>query len=488
MSLKFKIYREHGMHRSRIALLLTLVAGTSLLVEDAAGSDWDRFRGPNGTGISADSDPLPTTFSDTENLQWKAALPGAGVSCPIVVGDKVFVTCYSGYGLDRQNPGKMEDLKRHLVCIDRATGKTLWEKSVAAVLPEDEYSGAGVPEHGYASHTPTSDGTSVYVFFCKSGVLAFDMEGKQLWETNVGKYSDDRAWGSSSSPIIAQNVVVVPAGPETRAIVGLDKATGKELWRADSDGLGNVWGTPVLAKIDDERTDVVIGAPNEIWGINPATGKLKWFCEAMATDQFNSSVVVADGMIFAVEGRGGGSIAIKAGGKGDVTASNVAWSGRDSNRFATPLLYEGRMYLISGGLAKCVNASTGEQIFESRLQGGGAAPGGAPGGGAAPAPSGPAPGGQPPGGGRPGGGRGGFGGFGGGRGSDYSSPVMGDGKIYYVTRSGQVHVLKPTEKFEELATNRLTAESEEFSATPAISNGQIFFRSNKNLYCVSLNK
>ena len=286
----------------------------------------------------------------------------------------------------------------------------------------------------------------------------------------------------------AQNVVVVPAGPETRAIVGLDKATGKELWRADSDGLGNVWGTPVLAKIDDELTDVVIGAPNEIWGINPATGKLKWFCEAMATDQFNSSVVVADGMIFAVEGRGGGSIAIKAGGKGDVTASNVAWSGRDSNRFATPLLYEGRMYLISGGLAKCVNASTGEQIFESRLQGGGAAPGGAPGGGAAPAPGGPAPGGQPPGGGRPGGGRGGFGGFGGGRGSDYSSPVMGDGKIYYVTRSGQVHVLKPTEKFEELATNRLTTESEEFSATPAISNGQIFFRSNKNLYCVSLNK
>ena len=147
------------------------------------GSDWDRFRGPNGTGISPDTDPLPASFSETENLQWKVTLPGAGVSCPIVVGEKVFVTCYSGYGLDRQNPGEIANLKRHLVCIDRASGKTLWEKTVDAVQPEDRFSGAGVPEHGYASHTPTSDGTNVYVFFGKSGVFGYDLDGKQLWNT-----------------------------------------------------------------------------------------------------------------------------------------------------------------------------------------------------------------------------------------------------------------------------------------------------------------
>ena len=138
---------------------------------------------------------------------------------------------------------------------------------------------------------------------------------------------------------------------------------------ADSDGLGNVWGTPALAKIDEERTDVVIGAPNEIWGLNPATGKLKWYCEAMATEQFNSSVVISDETVFAVEGRGGGSIAIKTGGKGDITKTDVVWSGRDSNRFSTPLIYESRMYLISDGVARCINTVNDEQIFEHRLQG-----------------------------------------------------------------------------------------------------------------------
>ena len=275
---QFRIGHAQKCTSSTLAVLFALsLWGASSEMNSVQGSDWDRFRGPNGTGISPDTDPLPATFSETENLQWKVALPGAGVSCPIVVGDKVFVTCYSGYGLDRQNPGEIESLKRHLVCIDRASGKTLWEKTVDAVQPEDRFSGAGVPEHGYASHTPTSDGTNVYVFFGKSGVFAYDLDGKELWHTNVGKESDDRQWGSSSSPILTGNVIVVAAGPEARAIVGLDKTTGKELWRADSDGLGNVWGTPVLAKIDEERTDVVIGAPNEIWGLNPATGKLKWY-------------------------------------------------------------------------------------------------------------------------------------------------------------------------------------------------------------------
>lgn len=214
----------------------------------------------------------------------------------------------------------------------------------------------------------------------------------------------------------------------------------------------------------------------------------------MATDQFNSSVVVAENKIYAVEGRGGGSIAINTGGKGDITKTDVVWSGRDSNRFSTPLLYEGRMYLISGSVARCVNASNDEQIFEARMQGSEATPANAPPTSRPSLGNGQEKDGQatsqPPR--EQGGGRGGFGGFGGfgggGRGSDYSSPVLGDGKIYYVTRGGEIHVIKPTDKFEKLATNRVTAEPEDFSATPAISNGQIFFRSNKHLYCVSLRK
>jgi outer membrane protein assembly factor BamB len=446
----------------RLAGMAALVICGSLAGLSEA-SDWPRFRGPNGSGISPDSAPTPTSWSPTENLKWKAELPGAGVSCPIVVGDRVFVTCYSGYGVNRRDPGSQEDLKRHLVCVNRATGKIEWTKSYDAVLPEDPFAGAGVPEHGYASHTPVSDGERVYVFFGKSGAYAFDLTGNELWHTKLGKGSDPRQWGSSSSPIVFEKTLIVCAGPESGAVVGLDKTTGKELWRADADTLGNVWGTPVAVKVDDSRTDIVLGAPGEIWGLNPENGKLKWYCEAMQSDQFNSSVVASDGVVYAIEGRGGGSIAVKVGGKDDVTKSNVVWSGRDSSRFGTPVVYEGRIYFFSNGIANCIDAKTGEKIYQSRMQGGRAA--GAPGGDG------------PPGGGRPG--RGGRGG-----GSDYSSAVLADGKIYYTTRSGDTHVLKAGTTFEELAVNRVTEDAEDFSATPAISDGQLFFRSNKNLYCV----
>jgi len=463
----------------------------SLLLASAAtgaASDWPRFRGPNGTGVSPDKETAPVTWSPSENIKWKVDLPGAGVSSPVIVGDKVFVTSYSGYGLDRRDPGNQEDLKRHLQCLDRKTGKVLWEKTVAAVLPEDPFSGPGVPEHGYASHTPVSDGKRVFAFFGKSGVYAYDLDGKELWHANVGKGSDPRRWGSSSSPILHEKVLVVPAGPESASIFGFDTETGKELWKAEGDSLGNTWGTPVAVPIDDKRTDIVIGTPDEIWGLNPETGKLKWYCEAIPTDQFNSSVVVSDGVVYAIEGRGGGSIAVKAGGSGDVSKSNVVWNGRDSSRFGTPVIYEGRIYYFNSGVANCIDAKTGEKVFQARLQGARAA--------ADPGPMGDrGPGGRGPGGpgggfGGPGGGFGGpGGGFGGGRGgrgggSDYSSPVAADGKVYYTTRGGQTHVLKAGTKFEELAVNRVTEETEDFSATPAFSNGNLFLRSNKHLYCV----
>lgn len=485
------IRRSAHLHRWVLSVLL----GGTLSATVHAG-DWPRFRGPNGTGVSTDPDALPDSIQAPETLAWKTPLPGAGVSCPITAGDRVFVTCYSGYGVDRSAPGDMQALKRHIVCLSTTDGKVLWQHTIDSVLPEDEYSGMGVPEHGYASHTPVTDGKSVYGFFGKSGVYAWDLDGKQLWHAAVGTGSDDRAWGSSSSPILAGNVLVVAAGPESRAVVGLDAASGKELWKAESDLLGSVWGTPALSVVDDSRTDVVIGAPSEIWAINPQSGKLRWYCSAMQTDQFNSSVLVDGSMIYAVEGRGGGSIAIRGGGRGDVTADHVAWSGNDSNRFSTPLLHDGRLYLISGGTVKCIKAADGSEVFQGRLQSSRGADGASEGSREGRPPGGPAgpgvPGapGQPP-----GGGRGGFGGFGGGRGGrggmggqDYSSPVLGDGKIFYVSRSGELYVIKPTEKLEQVSSGRITTESEDFSASPAISDGRLLIRSSKHLYCFTVKK
>ncbi len=450
-----------------------LVAICALVAEPVFAADWDRFRGPNGSGVSPDDKATAVSWTP-DDLKWKTDLPGEGVSCPIVVGDRVFVTTYSGYGFE---PGEQEDLTRHLVCLDRKTGKILWDKTVAPVLPEDPFRGMGVPQHGYASHTPVSDGERVYVFFGKTGALAFDFDGKQLWQRALGAFSDPKEWGSASSPILVDGVLVVTAGPESRAIIGLDAKTGKDLWQADGESLGNVWGTPAVVKIDDERTDVVIGAPNELWGLDPKTGKLLWYCDAISTDSFNTSVVVDDQTVYAIEGRSGGSIAIKAGGEGDVTEKAVVWKGRDANRFGTPVVYEDRLYFVANGVVNCVNSKTGEKVYQARLP-------------VADEPAGEEPERGPAGDEGRGGDRGGFGGgFGGGGrggrgGTDYASPVAADGKIYYVNGSGNIYVIKAGDEFESLAINRVTRDQETFAATPAISSGELFFRSNKAIYCV----
>ena len=190
--------------------LFPALLAVALGLDSTALGDWVRFRGPNGTGISEQAIATPVEWTP-QTLKWKVALPGPGSSCPIVVGDKVFVTCWSGYAEDRnQDPGEQSGLKRHLVCVNKSTGEIVWDKSIEAVLPEDRYGGM-FAEHGYASHTPTSDGEHVYVFFGKTGVLAFDMEGNKLWQTGVGTESGARNWGSSSSPLLFEDLVIVPA-------------------------------------------------------------------------------------------------------------------------------------------------------------------------------------------------------------------------------------------------------------------------------------
>lgn len=455
------------------AVVLVLVIFSSL----APGADWLRFRGPNGSGVAAEGTSPPVEWSPTQNVKWKLDIPGAGVSSPIVVDGRVFITCYSGYGVSRDNPGNIADLTRHLLCVDAENGEIKWQKSVPSTATEDPYQGPGVPQHGYASHTPVSDGEHVFAFFGKSGVFAYDLEGNQLWHREVGTESDPMRWGSSSSPIVHEDLLVVPAGPEARAIVGLDKRTGEERWRAEAEGLGMVWGTPAIAqsKAGDE---IVIGAPYEIWALNPTTGKLNWFCEAVESDQFSSSVVISDNIVLAMEGRGGGSVAVSAGGEDDVSQSNIAWRSRETTRFASPVIYQGRVYSVNNGIVTCLDAKTGTEIFKGRLrepgqtddsqleatdaQENGLAP--QRGGGR----NGP-----------PGGGRGGFGG------GDYASPVIANGRLYYVRRSGETYVIAASDKLEQLAVNRVSAQAEEFSATPAIADGKIFIRSDRHLYCVA---
>lgn len=459
---------------SQLKSAACFVAGLALWVGSlASGEDWTRFRGPNGSGVAPADASVPTEWSDTKNLAWKLDLPGPGSSSPIIIGNKVFLTCFSGYGVDGNNPGNLSDLKRHLVCVDATNGTQLWSETVAATMPEDNYSRM-LGEHGYASGSPVSDGERVFAFYGKGGVLAYDLKGKELWRAAVGSESGPMRWGSGASPILFDNLLIVNASEEGSALVALDTSTGKEVWKAQADGLGNTWGTPIIVG-EGEQAELVIGVPNEIWGMNPRTGKMRWYANGLNDQSFCASLVTDGQVVYAIDGRGGEGVAIKAGGNPnskdkDVSETNTVWRVQASGRISSPIVHEGRIYNASNGTVLCLNAATGEKVYQQRFP--------TPDGAAAPA--------APPQ--EGGGGRGGFGGGRGGGGmggTDYASPILVGDKFILMTRSGVAHVWQAGAEFKSLGQNKFASDSSKFNGTPAVSGNRLYLRSDKALYCVS---
>ncbi len=435
------------MKTKTISLLSLLV----LAAQSLPAADWTRFRGPNGTGAATDAKP-PTTWSDSQNLKWKLALPGPGSSSPVVIGGRVYVTCYSGYG-DGSAGSSPDKLKRHLVCVNRADGKILWDKTTPAEVQEDPYSGF-LTEHGYASSTPVVDGERVYVFYGKTGVLAFDLDGKELWRVNVGKSSGNRRWGSAASLMLVGDKLIVNSSEESRSIRALDRKTGKELWKADADSLELSYGTPALIE-SDGRTDLVISVAEEIWGLNPDTGKLRWYASTGLPGNVSPSVIAVDGLIVTVGGfPKTGSVAVRGGGKGDVTKTHIAWESANSSYIPTPVAHEGKLYVVNdAGFATCLDAKTGALIYKERVSGAG--------------------------------GSGGGGGRGGGGKPFYASPVLANGNIYAMSRKSGAYVIAAKGEFELVAQNKFASDASQFNATPAIAGDQLFLRSDKFLYCVA---
>ena len=404
--------------------------------------EWPQFRGPNASGIAESS--VPELFSETQNLRWKTALPGAGSSSPIVWGDSVFVTCYSGYGVPGEPIGDPSKLARHLVCILRTDGSIRWTRSINDNQTEDAYEGF-LTEHGYASNTPVTDGKSVFAFFGKAGVVAFDFEGKELWRVAVGKESSNRRWGSGSSLILHADKVIVNCAEESQSIRALDKKTGLEIWKSQAASLELAYTTPSIVSLADGSQELVVAVPQEVWGLDLQTGKLRWFCQTSLSGNVSPTIQVNAQTLYAFGGRPVASIAMTAGGVGDVTQANVLWNGRSSSYVGTPLLYNEHLYWIDDrGQAFCISAKTGEDVYRERVA-------------------------EIKSGGRP----------------VYASPVFSNERIYVVTRYDGVLVLPAKPRFEVLAQNRFESDTSDFSATPAISNGELFVRSNRFLYCVS---
>lgn len=433
------------------------VVGFSLLALNAnARENWPRFLGPNGVAAVKEA-KVPLTWSDTENIAWKTALPGPGSSSPVVWEDRIFITCWSGYA-DKEGANDMAKLQRHLVCLNRADGRILWDKTVPAKQPEDPFQGF-ISEHGYATHTPVTDGKSVFVFFGKSGALAFDFDGKQLWQTDLGNMSNRNRWGSGASPILCGDKLIVNASDEARAIFALDTRTGSQLWKAEGDVLHMAFGTPALAERDG-LTDLLIGVPQELWALNPESGKLRWYAIHDLPGNVSPSIVLGSGQAFVFGGfPSTRAVGMKLGGKGDVTSANKLWDSGSSSYVPTPVLHEGHLYVINDqGFALCLDAKSGNEIYRERAlensepQGGG--------------------GGRRRGGGKP----------------FYASPVLVGDRLYCVSRKNGTIVLRAAPKFEKLAANVLADDTSQFNGTPAVVDDQMFLRSDRALYCVSAKK
>jgi outer membrane protein assembly factor BamB len=409
--------------------LIAFILTAGIQVPPASAADWAGFRGPGSRGISDDTS-VPTEWNDSKNLLWKAKLPGKGYSSPIVVGDHVFVTCYSGDG------GDLSGLKRHLTCMDRKTGEEVWSKAIPSSSRERAIPRfAGTP--GYASNTPVSDGERIYVLFGNSGMFAFDLSGKQIWKKDVGSESA-AMFGSASSPILYKDNVIVPAGSESESIRALNKATGEEAWKTEASSLSRSYSTPIIVKNSQGSDEMLLSVPQEIWSLNPDSGKLKWYAGTRVDTGACPVLVAGDGVVFAIGGRSGGRTAVKLGGKDDVTDSHVVWSKTGGAYVPSPVLHNGHLYWVTDrGVVNCVDIKTGEEAGRKRL------------------------------------------------GGQYYASIMLIGKrLYAVSRFEGTYILEATPELTQVAHNKLTDESD-FSASPAVSDGQLFIRSDAQLYCVA---
>ncbi len=401
-----------------------LIAFTLLLTCSPAHADWLGFRGLAHQG-HADAGDYPIRWGPTENVAWKFKLPGPGASSPVVKGERVFVTAFTGT--------KAKEIVRHLLCLDRKTGKLMWEQKRPAPQPENNYSGH-LLQHGFATGTPFIAGARVYVNFCRGGVFAFDLDGKEIWKRELGRYLN--SFGSGSSPSMYGKLLLVNQTTEAGALFALDKDTGETVWRAKIPG--DCWATPVIAETA-KGPEIVLNGQEGVYGLDAETGKQLWQCETIG-GYVSSTPLVAKDVLYIMGSNFGlkATTAIRAGGRGDVTKTHVLWSNsKVGASYCSPLLIGERLFFFSGQ-ATCMNRNTGEVLAQNRLDG---------------------------------------------ISNLYSSPIVTGGKIYLFTRNQGAYVLSADDKMTVLAHNDL-GDTSAINASPAASNGDMLIRTQEYLYCL----
>lgn len=321
------------------------------------------FRG-SSPGLAPST--MPVRFQ-ADNVRWKAELIGRGASTPIVVGDRIFLTAYSGFGESAKTPGKLEDLKHHLLCFDAKTGKQIWQRDIRGNSAIPTRLSENLMGHGFASSTPVSDGESVFAFFGISGVFAFDLDGNFKWQNDVG-WKDDN-FGSSASMTVVGDRLIVNASIESDTVYAFDTATGRGLWKLDD--VFRSWSMPVAGTSADGRSELVIVQKDIVRGVDPSTGVELWTCEGIH-DYVVPSPVVDQGVVYINGGKESRTVAIKLGGTGDVTKTHRLWEARYGANVGSPVVHQGLVFnVLENGIVQCYRASDGTVLKRERIKGAG---------------------------------------------------------------------------------------------------------------------
>jgi outer membrane protein assembly factor BamB len=431
------------------ALLLSFLFGSAFMTGSSSNDlgHWPHWRGPFFNGMARGG--APVEFGEPKNVKWKLAIPGRGFSTPVVWGDKIFLTTAvptgktGGQARQSRHPnggaGSGEEHRFLVMCVDRKTGKTLWEQTAKTTAPHEGYHRT---YGSFASNSPLTDGNHLFVSFGSRGIYCYDLDGKLVWERDLGVRMQMRnEFGEGVAPVLAGEALILPFDQETDSfIVALDKRNGKELWRTKRDEV-SAWAAPLVVE-HKGRQQVVTSATNKVRSYDSASGKLIWECAGLGTNVIPAPVYQND-LVFAMSGhRDPKLLAIRLGREGDLTGTDaVVWSQtRGTSYTASPVLHENKLYaLTDNAVLSCFNATTGEPYYhQKRLP-------------------------QPD--------------------SFKASPVGAAGKLYLASESGVVTVVKLGEQFEVLATNTLADQM--FVASPVVAAGELFLRSTTHLFCIS---
>ena len=413
--------------RKRTICLGVLLLGLLAVHAELTAANWDRFRGPNGTGI-ADDKNIPTQFSATKNVRWKAEIPGVGHSSPVIWGDRLFLESSS-----------TDNKERSLICLNTADGKAVWSKTVPGSRSKTH------AKNTLASSTPATDGERVYAAFWngeKQFLYAYDFQGNLLWNRDLGGWTGQH--GPGNSPIVYKDkVIFVNEQDGAAAVLAFDAKTGNPAWQKARPPFRTCYSTPFLLEKSAGTPELIVASTAGITSYDPLNGtehwSWTWKFDGMALRTV-SSPVAAGGLVLATSGDGSGlrhTVAVKTGGKGDVTQTNLAWQNKKNFPYVPSLLVRGPyVYFINDkGIAACHSLKNGSAVWSERVTDDGVT----------------------------------------------ASPVLINGKIYIFTEKGNAIILDAQPKFRVVAKNSM---GDRVMASPAVANNRLYVRTRINLFCI----